>query len=316
MAVAAARQRRSPVQVELADLIALRPVGEALKLPGSRVRVQGAGGHLSKFKGRGVEYDESRPYQVGDDLRTFDWRVTARTGKPHTKIYRDERNRPVLVWLDLGRSMHFATRGAYKSVIAAETAALIAWAAVANGDRLGGLVFSGDRHRELRPRLGRRAALALLSAAAEPAFHTDDADHASATATATAPDTASQALDRLTRVIRPGSLVFLLSDFHGLGADAERQLWQLRSHADLVLVHIHDPLEGELPPPGRYRIQQGARTLVIDTASRAARERYRERSEAHRERLRAAVRPSGMHLIECATTQSPASVLAAQFMRR
>ncbi len=310
MAVAAARSRRSPVSVELADLIALRPVGEALKLPGSRVRIHSAGGHLSTFKGRGVEYDESRPYQAGDDLRTFDWRVTARTGKPHTKVYRDERNRPVLIWLDLGRSMHFATRGAYKSVIAAETAAIIAWAAVANGDRLGGLVFSGDRHRELRPRLGRRAALALLSAAADPVFHDDE------TADAATTSSASQSLDRLMRVVRPGSLVFLLSDFQGLGADTERQLWQLRSHADLVLVHVHDPLEGELPPPGRYRIQQGSRTLAIDTASRAAREQYRQRSEAHRERLRAAVRPSGMHLIECATTDAPASVLAAQFMRR
>ena len=128
-----------------------------------RVRaVAASGGHLSPYKGRGVEFDESRPYQPGDDLRTIDWRVTARTGKPHTKVFREERNRPVFVWLDLRRPMLFATRGAYKGVRAAEMAALIAWSAVANGDRLGGLVFSETQHHELRPALGLRSALRLF----------------------------------------------------------------------------------------------------------------------------------------------------------
>ena len=92
----------------------------------------------------------------------MDWRVTARTGKPHTKVFREERNRPVFVWLDLRRPMLFATRGAFKAVRAAEIAALVAWSAVANGDRLGGLVFSETEHHELRPALGARAALRLL----------------------------------------------------------------------------------------------------------------------------------------------------------
>ena len=148
----------SLVRASLPELIALRAAGESLNLAAMRVRALGEGGHLSPFKGRGVEYDESRLYQPGDDLRTMDWRVTARTGKPHTKIFRDERDRPVLVWLDLRRPMHFATRGAFKAVRAAQTAALISWSAVANGDRLGGLVFSEREHVEIRPGLGRRAA--------------------------------------------------------------------------------------------------------------------------------------------------------------
>ncbi len=124
------------------------------QLTAPRVRVVTSGGHLSPYKGRGVEFDESRPYQPGDDLRTIDWRVTARTGKPHTKVFREERNRPVFVWLDLRRPMLFATRGEFKGVRAAEMAALIAWSAVAHGDRLGGLVFSESEHHELRPALG------------------------------------------------------------------------------------------------------------------------------------------------------------------
>ena len=162
MTAHAARTPPSPVQVTLADLVRLRPAGESLRLTAPRIRVATEGGHVSPYKGRGVEFDESRPYQPGDDLRTIDWRVTARTGKPHTKVFREERNRPVFVWLDLRRPMLFATRGAFKGVRAAEAAALVAWSAVANGDRLGGLVFSETEHHELRPALGSRAALRLL----------------------------------------------------------------------------------------------------------------------------------------------------------
>jgi uncharacterized protein (DUF58 family) len=312
MAARQAAQRRSPVSIGLADLLALRSAGESISLPTSRVRVLASGGHLSTLKGRGVEYDESRPYQPGDDLRTFDWRVTARTGKPHTKIFREERNRPVLVWLDLRRSMNFATRGVYKSVLAAETAALIAWTSVAGGDRLGGLIFSDSTHQELRPALGRRATLALLSAIAAAPLWQDTR----AGGDTEEPEPAAHALERLVRVVRPGSLVFMLSDFRGLGADARKHLWQLRAHSDLVLMHYFDPLESELPPPGRYRIQAGRMSVAIHTGGRDARERYRRRFEARRELLNSVARLPGVRLIECATTDDPRSLLAKQFMKR
>src|SRR5690606_41339532 len=117
MARAAARaQPRSPVAVTLRDLLELRGPGEALTINAPRVRVVTSGGHLSPYKGRGIEFDESRPYQPGADLRPIDWRVTARTGKPHPKILREARNRPVIVWLDLRKPLPFATRGAYAGV--------------------------------------------------------------------------------------------------------------------------------------------------------------------------------------------------------
>jgi uncharacterized protein (DUF58 family) len=271
---AAARALQSPVRVALADLLRLRSAGEAIRLTAPRVRVAAAGGHLSPYKGRGVEFDESRPYQPGDDLRTIDWRVTARTGKPHTKVFREERNRPVFVWLDLRRPMLFATRGAFKGVRAAEMAALIAWSAVANGDRLGGLVFSESEHHELRPGLGLRSALRLFQKiAADSMWSPMDAE------TPVEAD-AERALLRLTRVARPGSLIFLLSDFRKLGADAEQHLRQLAGHCDLMLVHFFDPVEAELPPPGRYRIQSGSRTFAIETANEVLRRSYHERYAA------------------------------------
>jgi uncharacterized protein (DUF58 family) len=295
--------------VELADLLLLRPAGETIRLMAPRIRVAASGGHLSPYKGRGVEYDESRPYQPGDDLRTMDWRVTARTGKPHTKVFREERNRPVFVWLDLRRPMLFATRGAYKAVRAAEMAGLIAWSAVANGDRLGGLVFSESQHHELRPALGLRAALRLFRKIADDTFwRTSEAE--------TSESSAEHALLRLTRVARPGSLIFLLSDFRALGADAERHLRQLSGHCDLVLAHFFDAVEAELPPPGRYRIQSAGRTFAIETGNEAMRRRYHDRFAARVERLRALARMPGIHWIECATHADARRLLAQQFRQR
>jgi uncharacterized protein (DUF58 family) len=310
LSAAAASLHRSPVGVELPDLIRLKAAGETIRLATPRVRAFAVGGHLSPFKGRGVEFDESRPYQAGDDLRTIDWRVTARTGKPHTKVFREERNRPVIVWLDLRQSMMFATRGAYKAVVAAEAAALVGWSAIGNGDQLGGLVFSETDHEELRPRLGRRAALRLLQQlVSNPAWQPSAPGGGDGGVT-------SHALLRLTRVARPGSMMFLMSDFQGLDADFDRHIRQLASHGDLFLVHIYDAIEMELPPPGRYRIQVGNRSLTIETSDEAMRERYRKQFEERSARLQALARLSGVTLIRMTTSDDPHDVLLRHFARK
>jgi uncharacterized protein (DUF58 family) len=310
MTAPAARMPPSPVQVTLADLVRLRAAGESLRLTAPRIRVAAEGGHVSPYKGRGVEFDESRLYQPGDDLRTIDWRVTARTGKPHTKVFREERNRPVFVWVDLRRPMLFATRGAFKAVRAAEMAALVAWSAVANGDRLGGLVFSETEHHEQRPALGSRAALRLLKT-----LSTESLWRPPATAETVEAD-AERALQRLARVARPGSLIFLLSDFRRLGADYERHLRQLAAHCDLLLVHCYDAVEAELPPPGRYRIQGLGRSFSIETANAATRRRYHERFAARRAALEALCRNPGIRRGDCATDDEPRSVLNQRFRSR
>jgi uncharacterized protein (DUF58 family) len=295
--------------VTLEALIRLKAAGESFALGARRVRAQAEGGHLSSFRGRGVEFDESRLYQPGDDLRTMDWRVTARTGKPYTKIFREERNRPVVIWLDLRVPMLFGTRGAYKGVRAAETAALIAWSAVGNGDRFGGLVFTDTEHEELRPRLGRRAALQLFQLISRQELWSPKQAASSA-------DNAMHALQRLTRVTRPGSQIFLLSDFRGLGSDADRHFRQLASHGEVFLVHFFDPVEAELPPPGRYRIKAGGRSFTIETGDEGLRASYRARFDARRTRLEALARLPGVQLLECATTDDPRRVLAKRFRKR
>jgi uncharacterized protein (DUF58 family) len=310
MTAPAARTALSPVRVTLGDLVRLRSAGESLRLTAPRVRVAIEGGHVSPYKGRGVEFDESRLYHPGDDLRTMDWRVTARTGKPHTKVFREERNRPVFIWLDLRRPMLFATRGAFKAVRAAEVAALVAWSAVANGDRLGGLVFSETEHHELRPALGSRAALRLLQTVC-----TESLWNPPATAETLETD-AGRALQRLARVARPGSLIFLISDFRRLGPDHERHFNELAVHCDLLLVHCYDAVEAELPPPGRYRIESVGRSFSIETANEATRRQYRERFAARRAMLEAVCRRPGIRMLDCPTDAEPRSVLNQKFRSR
>ena len=159
MQAAKLQAEASPVSVTQAELIRLAGPARSIALDVLRVNSLQTGAYVSHFKGRGMEFDESRPYQPGDDPRNIDWRVTARSSEAYTKLFREERERPVLIVTDLRSNMHFATQGAFKSVVATRAASLLAWAAHLRGDRLGGLIFGDSTHRELRPRLGRQAAL-------------------------------------------------------------------------------------------------------------------------------------------------------------
>ncbi len=294
------------VQDSPQDLVGLRRRVERLSLTAREPsRSALAGGHRSRFRGRGMDYQESRHYQAGDDIRNMDWRITARAGRPHVKVYEEERERPVIVLVDLGPSMAFGTRGAFKSVAAARLAAVIAWAAVAQGDRIGALLFNGAHH-ELQPAGGRRAAmrlirdLALAGGAVEPAGGPDGHPGAGL----------SPALARLRRVARPGSLVFVISDFHSMDADTERHLAQLGRHSELVACQIADALELAPPPPGRYGIGDGRRTGVLDTGPDAARRRYADYFARHHARVAAMTQARGIPLIRLSPEDDPVARLA------
>ncbi|CAK0767988.1 DUF58 domain-containing protein [Gammaproteobacteria bacterium] len=293
------------VRVSAGALIALHHGAESLPLRPRAIRSARSGTYLSPFKGGGMEFDEVRPYQQGDDARTLDWRVTARTGRPHTKLFREERERAVLLWVDLRHTMHFATRGAFKAVRAAQAAALLGWSAVQHGDRLGGLLFAEGFHRELPPRRGRTTLLHLLERLADAPVWTSSHDKSAVDPAATLAD----ALTRLRRVAQPGSLIFLLSDFHALDALTEAHLVQLSRHNDLVLVQVYDPLEAELPPPGRYRVSNGHTILAFDADSNAARRCYHDAFTARCTALTTLCRSHGMHHLSLATDDDPLAAL-------
>lgn len=300
----------SPVSVSQAGLIRLSGPARAIALDVLRVNSLQTGAYVSHFRGRGMEFDESRPYQPGDDPRSIDWRVTARSTTAYTKLFREERERPVLVVVDLRSNMHFATRGCFKSVNASRAAALLAWAAHHRGDRLGGLIFGDTTHRELKPRLGRRAALRFVH---ELVGHRDWQQGDSAAASS---DALAQAMSALRRVARPGSLVVVISDFTGFSRSAQSYLSSVARHNEVLAVFMNDPLERDLPPPGRYRLVSPDDELAIDTFANAARRDYHNAFEQRTQELETFCQRYGVHLMPMATDDDPVSTLQTALGRR
>ncbi len=292
----------SGIEVSVDDLIGLRFRAQRLELGiARRARHSMTGAHGSRFRGRGMEFAESRIYQPGDDVRSIDWRVTARTGRPHTKLFQEERERPVILLVDLSASMFFGTRTAYKSVLAAETAALIAWAAMHGGDRVGALVAGRSHHLELEPVSGRRGVLRVLRALAALSRQASNGEEQQIKL--------CDSLLRARHVARPGSLLVVISDFYDLDEEAAGHLSRMRQHNDMLACWIHDRLEIEPPPPGRYGVSDGWQTATLDTVSRRARARYAASFGARFEQLRATLGRLAIPLLPIATGDDVAETL-------
>lgn len=276
------------VIAKLSELIALQRYAQnvAYRPDGYAVRT---GNHVSKVRGRGMDFSETRNYQAGDEIRHMEWRVTARTGRPHVKVYQEERERPVFILVDFNPSMYFGTRVAFKSVVAARLAAIIAWTAAKQGDRVGGFVFSETTHHEITPRTRRAGVLPLLAAlshytkkmvsvmSSPPAFNSNESDEDMTETKKILPTqnrSLNHALLRLRRVAKPGSIIVLISDFYHLNSDNEHQLSRLAQQCDVLAYHVCDPLELSPPAPQQYAITDGQDDLLLDTTLDAARFSY------------------------------------------
>lgn len=295
----------------LASLIALRQLAGSLDLatPRTTARTPGSGAP-SRLRGRGLEFEEFRAYAAGDDVRAIDWRVSARTGRVHTRLFRSERERPVLLLCDQRPTMFFGSRLAMKSVQCAHATALLGWAALAGGDRVGGMVLGPDTHHELRPRRSQRALLAFLQQVAEANGKLSPAT------TVRSGMGLGAALAGLRRVARPGALVFLLSDFHDWDQDCAVQLRLLGEHVDLHGIRVHDAMEENLPAAGSAHFDDGARTLLADTRDPVLRERFAHRAVAHASELAASFTAARARLTPLRTGESAAAVLGRCYAER
>ena len=224
---------RGGAYTDIRELIRLRHGSKELDISNANKARNPLSGLLaSNFRGRGIDFAEVRTYQPGDDVRTIDWRVTARTGEAHTKLFQEEKERPVLILVDQSQSMFFGSRLAFKSVIAAEVGALLAWTALDRGDRVGGVVFSEQGHREVRPRRSKHSVLRLLHEIND--FNQRLSQQAPA---ASNQNYLVEALRNLRRVVKHGCAVFIVSDFSTLAdngnEEARLHLTQLARHNDL-----------------------------------------------------------------------------------
>ncbi len=294
------------------SLIQLRALANQIPLDSGKIHAKQGGAYISSFKGRGMEFDESRVYQAGDDIRNMDWRVTARTGLAHTKVFREERERPVLLWLDLNASMMFATRNKFKSVIASEIAGIIAWSATSNNDRLGGLIFSADEHIEIKPRRGKTAALDFIGRCTKHSAWTEHKKSHNAESETKIATNKSTAVSRLQSVTHPGSLIFMISDFrdmgdqnddHNMKSKAFARIANLARNNDIIMIKISDPIEINLPVTGSYRLTDGIKELQLQTNNKT-RNKYHQRYLQHEQQLETFCRQNRIHLINISTNDN------------
>jgi uncharacterized protein (DUF58 family) len=290
------------VHVDAAALAALEIAARGYHfLPRQPVHSVLAGRHVSKVRGRGLTFEEVRPYLPGDDIRSMDWRVTARTGEPHVRVYAEEKDRPVLLLVDQRINMFFGSRRAMKSVCAAEAAALVAWRVLAEGDRAGGLVFGDDALAELAPRRSRQSTEQLLGEVARynQALRSDAPARRGA-------GQLNAVLRRAARVARHDHLVVIISDFDGHDATTRELLLALHARNDVLSMLVHDPFLNELPASGQLVVSDGELQVELGFGREAVRRGIAEFVDSHGRELLAWHRAIGVPLLPLSAAQDTA----------
>ncbi|MGB5338654.1 MAG: DUF58 domain-containing protein [Gammaproteobacteria bacterium] len=281
---------------QLDDLLELRHQARTLGVAAHHlVNSTFTGLYASVFRGTGLDFDEVREYREGDDIRNMDWLVTARTDTPHLKVFREERQRSVILCVDTGPHMSFGTRNTFKSIQAARTAALIGWAASKQHDRVGGVLFGNPATglRYFRATPGRRGLWRLLRALTEP-IERGDTDESQLMA----------ALRHLDSASHTGSLIFVIASVNQVTTGLERTLGSLRQRHDVMLLPVDDPADRDLPSMGSVIFSNAAGELLeVDTDNEAGRAAFREDWEQRREELQQMSYRLGIGLIPVSTNE-------------
>ena len=240
-----------------------------------------AGDRFSRQHGRGVDFEEVRLYQPGDDVRNIDWNVTARKNEPHTKVFTEEREKPTLVVVDQSASMFFGTKLRLKSVTAAEIAARLAWVTLAQHDRVGGIVFGQTGTITTKPFRDSRSVIKLLSdvVAANQALRIEDLKHNKEKLWETM-------IAQLRYVAPHHHRIIVISDFKNISQDAIKELMHRSRHNELQVFHVYDELETILPPSNQYTVTNGSNTIEFDSTGNTTRREYERRFEVHMDQLK------------------------------
>ncbi len=277
------------------------------------------GSSRSKFRGRGMEFDEVRPYQAGDDIRTIDWKVTARANGAYTKLFREERERPCHIIVDQRNSLFFGSTGLFKSVLAAEISTALGWAALATGDRVGAQIIGQQTEIDIRAKNSRKAVLKLIHELHQANTQllankvtTDTNDDSQSQLANTSSKKLSYYIDESQRIVRPGTAVFVISDFYDIDQAAVKAISKLGRHADLTLIRVTDPLEEHLPASGSLPISDGKRVAKFRLTSKT-KDVYRKSVDQRASLLNQATTLSKSRLIMANTTLTARKILTGVF---
>ena len=270
-----------------------------------------AGRRKIRQRGRGVDFEEVRLYAPGDDVRSIDWRVTARSGDPHTKLFQEDREQPIVLLVDLRSPMWFGSKNCFKTVLASHIASVLAWAGLDAGERVGGIAMTNSGLVEIKPQRSKRSVLRLLRLM-------ESAPSPSASPDEDAPDTWSVALSQLKSLSRPGARLMVISDFTDLLSDptVEKTFRDIVSHRQVVCFKITDPLDAELPPSGRYALTDGSKQIKIDTSMQRLRSAYKDDFEKSQAAVVDYLRRYQIPLVSVDTSENPNELLQRVFPKR
>lgn len=267
---------REGIYTSLPELVRLRyTAGGFSYLPKQPVRSLLAGRKRSKLRGRGLDFDELRHYRPGDDIRTMDWRVTNRTGKPHVRVYTEERDRPVVVVVDQRLSMFFGSRVMMKSVVAAEVAAMTAWRVLGVGDRIGAILFNDQRTVEARPTRSDNRVMGWLGdlVTMNNALSVNSGVERRA-------EGLRDALKSTLRMISHDYLVILVSDFYGWDSECLQLIRRISEHNDIISTLVYDPLERDISSAEKLVVSDGLYQLEINPEAHDLGERFEQSFES------------------------------------
>ncbi len=267
----------SRIYASLRDLIALRQSVRGFSfLPKQPVASLLSGRQRSRLRGRGLDFEELRHYRMGDDVRNIDWRVTNRTGKPHVRVYSEERDRPVIVVVDQRLSMFFGSVNKMKSVVACEFAALSLWNVLKNGDRVGAIVFNDTQIKDFRPSRSQQKNMEFLSQLIQ-MNHALSIDSSALSGSKLSSSNQLQlALQKVERLVGHDYLVIILSDFSGWSPEVLSSIKRIRQHNDLIAALIADPLEEDLSSTAHFVISDGNYQVEVPASSDKFRKTYSE----------------------------------------
>ncbi|QVN04264.1 DUF58 domain-containing protein [Pseudomonas rhodesiae] len=300
------------VYVSLAQLMALqfqaRDLGFSARQPHGSIL---AGNHASRLRGRGLNFDELRRYQPGDDLRHLDWRASLRTGKPVVRTFTEERDRPALIVVDQRMSMFFGSVRSFKSAVAAQLGALAAWMVYNAGDRVGGLVFNDTRIDSVAPLRSRKRVEALCSRIAQ---HNGQLHAGCADVDGDAQ--LDKVLQQCLAVAGHDHLICLVSDFAGAGPRTLQRLQQLSAHNDVVALQVYDPLALNLPNRGQLLVTQGQLQVALEVGKRQVRQPLGDFLGGRLKDVAALLRRSQVPLLMISTALPAAEQLRSELGKR
>ena len=240
-------------------------------LPQQPVHSLLSGRHASRVRGRGLNFEEIRQYHAGDDVRTIDWKVTARLRSPHTRVYTEERDRPVLIVIDQRIGMFFGTKVNMKSVTAAQTAAMVAWQILDAKDRVGAIVFDDQSIEVIQPNRSRNTVMRILKTLVT--FNRRLSADSPAKPNA---KMLGQVIQQASRLATHDFLVAVISDFHGYDETVLRHLRRIRQHNDLIAALVHDPSASNLGSSEDFVITDGELQVELKLGRKQTRERIQK----------------------------------------